>query len=101
MHRPYGAYKLLATLLYGSADRIGSLEPQDAPLMRWISDRGGSHGSHLEIPSVRRLGRLLGAESKKVNAWLAWLYEQGLLENLQWSEDRRSVRVRLTRPRNV
>lgn len=101
MIRPSGAYKLLATLLYGVADRVTevSYEGLDAPLMRWVRD--GNVKAYLEVPSVRRLGRLLGVESRKINMWLIWLYEQGLIENVQWSTDKRSVTVILTKPRNI
>lgn len=77
------------------------MEPGKAPLMAWISDQGGSHGSHLEVPSVRRLARLLGTETKWVNVWLLWLHEQGLIDAVYWSENRRSVSIYLHKPRNI
>lgn len=93
--RPTAAYKLLVYMLYNDTP----VEAGKAPLMQWIL--GETRKGYLEIPSIRRLARLLGTESRRVNAWLIWLYQQGLIDYVAWSEDRRSVKVYLRKPRNI
>lgn len=93
--RPTAAYKLLVYLLYNIAPE----RAVDTPVVQWIS--GGSHRGHLEVPSIRRLARLLGTESRRVNAWLIWLYEQGFIEHVSWSLDKRSVVLYIKKPSNT
>lgn len=99
MIRPNGAYKLLVILLYGQSNRTGYPEPSGAPLMTWLNGTG--HSSLLQVHSIRRLARLLGTESKRVNAWLIWLMEHGLISHVIWDDNRRSCQVYLIKPRNI
>lgn len=95
-NRPSGAYKLLTILLYYE---IGPREPGKAPVVA-MSYETGMEG-YLEIPSIRRLARLLGTESKKVNRWFVWLAEQGYLHDLAWNARSTAAYVQLRRPRNT
>lgn len=89
LRRAPGAYRLLIALLDASVYPTIEVDP-----------RGACKGSVL-IPSVRKLARLLGTQSSRINEWLAFLETQGYVTSLTYSEDRRSCRVRLRRPRNV
>lgn len=96
IHRPSGAFKLLTTLLY---HEIGPVEPGMAPLIS-RSRRPGLEG-YLELGSIRRLSRLLGTQSSRVNGWLVWLAEQGLLQDVQWVNRQRVALVKIRKPENV
>lgn len=94
--RPNGAYKLLTILLYYD---VGPREPGVAPVVA-LSHETGMEG-YLEIPSVRRLARILGTESKRVNKWFVWLAEQGYLHDLAWNARSTAAYVRIRQPRRV
>lgn len=96
--RPTAAYKLLTTLLYYEI----AAAPQEgyrAPLIDLVT-REGSRPT-LRVRSVRRLARLLGTQSDRLRVWLLWLEAQGYLTHLAWSEDRRTVELRIRMPRNI
>lgn len=95
-NRPNGAYKLLTALLYSESP---SLERPTASQIE-VEGRGYARGL-ITIRSLRKLSRLLGTESKRVNSWLAWLEDQGYIEAVTYSENRRSCTLRLRRPRNI
>lgn len=83
MSRPTTAFRLLVLLQYAHY-----------PIVEVSPDR-------LYIPSVRKVARLLGTESKRVNTWLRWLEDMSYISNLAYSPNKRSVTLKLSRPRNV
>lgn len=58
-------------------------------------------GGIVTLQSIRKLARLLGTQSWRVNAYLVWLEGQGYIDTLQYSENRRVAKFRLRRPSNV
>ena len=96
IRRPSSAYKLLTALLYSE---VAPLEALDGPRML-VGGQEGQRGL-VVIPSIRRLARLLGTDSTRLNGWLLFLEQQGYITGLSWTPDRRSARLVLVRPRNI
>lgn len=82
--RPSGAFKLLTYLLYGNLSHLESM-PRNV----------------IKLHSIRAMGKFLGCESRKINAWLIYLEGQGFISELLWSVNKRQVTLRLEGPRNV
>lgn len=82
--RPPGPHKLLVLLW--------SAHP---PIVRYQKH------AVLEIPSVRKVAKLLGTESKHVRRWLHWLQDQGYLVNLECPPEQRKASFRLLPPLNL
>jgi hypothetical protein len=55
----------------------------------------------VRLGSVRKLARLLGTESKRINAWLSYLENLSFISSLSYSSNRRSVQFRVRIPTNV
>lgn len=55
----------------------------------------------IEIPSLRKVAVQLGTVTKRINQWLLTLEDQGRIEGLVWSPNRRSVQLRIVRPPNI
>ena len=81
MIRPNGAYKFLVHVMYDQSQRVQS---QD-------------NGTVL-VPSIRKVARMLGTDSSRVNGWVAWLQDRGYIESVAWSQNRRSVSFLIRRP---
>lgn len=82
--RPIGAFKLLAFLLYSSYPG-------------WIVYGYGK----TQILACSTLGRKLGTDGKHLRRWLDYLNEQGYIEQLSYSTNRRKAQFRIRRPHNV
>lgn len=81
--KPSGPHRVLTYLLYGLPPTIHCED------------------GYVVITSVRKLGKLLGTESKRINKWLLWLEDHGYIEHSIRSLNKHSVRVRMRRPPNV
>lgn len=77
-HRPNGAYKLLTYLLYSKYTFLERLP------------RG-----YIRLRYIAKLARILGSESKHVRNWIQFLQDQGYLQDLSYSQNRRSVQFRV------
>lgn len=84
VYRPNGAYKLLIHLLYGQYKFM-------AVMPRGI----------VELQSIRKLARLLGTQSYTVNRWLSYLEDNGYIESLQYSPNKRSAKFKIRETSNV
>lgn len=82
--KPSGAYKLLVTLLFG---RMAYLERTESGYVR--------------LHSNAKLGQLLNVDTKYINKWFLWLEDQGFIESLAYTQDRRACQFKLRRPRNI
>jgi len=82
---PNGAFKLLVMLLYGKY-----------PYM----ERGAGRGI-VTLHSLRKLADRLGCRSVKIRLWLQWLEDQGYIESLAISQDRRRASFRVREPSSV
>lgn len=82
--RPSGAHKLLTLLLYGRFSFYRKL------------DSGA-----FQIISCRSMGSTLGVPSLQIKDWLRWLEDQGYIESLALSPNRRSAQFRIRRPPNA
>lgn len=80
-HRSTGAHKLLVQFLYGSYPF----------LTRMV--RG-----YCVLTSVRKMARLLGTESKKVNIWINYLESTGYIDTVKYAPNRRSLKFKIRRP---
>ncbi len=78
-----GAFRLLTYILYGQYSYMEV-------------SRGVVH-----LSSIRKLARLLGTESKRVNAWLGYLEFQGYISGLSYSANRRQCQFKVRFPSNV
>lgn len=83
--RPNGAYKLFVML-----------QDMPPPLVQVQLEP-----ACLYLPSLRRLSRVLGTDSKTVRRWLDWLYTMGYLPGLQYDSARRAATLTLRSLRNA
>lgn len=84
VYRPNGAYKLLVHLLYGQYQFMT------------VMPRG-----IIELQSIRKLARLLGTQSVKINKWLEFLEDHGYIESLQYSPNKRTAKFKIRATSNV
>lgn len=79
-----GSHRLLVHLLYAQASTMD------------VMPRG-----IIRLHSLRRTGRILGTDSRRVRTWLNYLEGLGYLESLTFSENKRMAQFRIRAPSNV
>lgn len=79
----YASFRVLAYLLYGNYESFFSRPNNTA----------------VYIPSLSKLSRFLGLDTKRVKSHLIWLESQGYLRKVEFSANARSVMVTVEVPR--